>query len=497
MALEILDTIVGDGPVVELGDRLVVDYTGTYVDANGQEVTFDSSEGRPAPFMFEIGANRVIQGWEQGLLGMNVGGERTLVIPPELAYGDVGTATIPGGATLTFNVRLHAAESFPAEALFQIEFAAVPNNFQLEFGSRDPLAPDDTIIVDPAIAASYWIQSFGGVDTIEAGSFSDVVFAGEGDDTMDGRAGDDVFIAGGGNDRITGGLGFYDTAVYEGDFAEYNLTVVAPEVVDPAPVVDPVPGVDPAATTDPAAATDPAAVVDPAPAVSLISVEDTLAGRDGTDVIDGVEWLIFKDRYVQVSVVDGAVVVVDTILLTPPVVDPAPAADQVSVAASSVSAPSSSPAASAPAPAEEVLAPATSEPVDASAADALISPQLVKLSRGRSVQRCTDDLDRFVYTKQSLDRKVDRIIGFDTSRDKIIFEGHKWARKLGVSLVNVDSKQELKMAQYSTASFIYNEGNGNLYCNANGDKKSWGGKGGKFARLDSDLDVNPSNFAIF
>jgi hypothetical protein len=147
-------------------------------------------------------------------------------------------------------------------------------------------------------------------------------------------------------------------------------------------------------------------------------------------------------------------------------------------------------------PAAEVLAPAASEPIDDFAADALISPALVKLSKGRSVQRCTDDLDRFVYTKQSLDRRVDRIIGFDVSLDKIVFEGHKWGKKLGVSLVNVDGKKALKMAQSSTAAFVYDEGNGNLYCNANGDKKSWGGKGGKFARLDADLDMNPANFSI-
>jgi Ca2+-binding RTX toxin-like protein len=243
---------------------------------------------------------------------------------------------------------------------------------------------------------------------------------------------------------------------------------------------------------------DPVAVVDPAPAVPLISVEDSLPGRDGTDVLDGVEWLIFKDRYVKVSVVDGAVVVLDTILLTPPVADPAPAAP--------VSAPSASPSASASAPvgvaspdldpAADVLAPVASEPVDSSAVDALISPPLVKLSRGRSVQRCTDGMDRFVYTKQSLDRKPDRISGFNTTQDKIILEGLKWAKKLGVSLVNVASKRELKMAQYSTAAFVYHEGNGNLYCNANGDKKSWGGQGGKFARLDAGLDVNPANFSI-
>jgi Ca2+-binding RTX toxin-like protein len=386
------------------------------------------------------------------------------MIPPELAYGDMGTATIPAGATLTFTVRLHAAESFRADALFRIPFAAVPSNFRLLFGSRDPLAPDDTIISDPDLATSYWIQTFGGADAIEAGGFSDVVYAGEGDDSMDGGAGDDVFVAGGGNDRITGGLGSFDTAVYEGDFAQYNLTVVAP------------------------------AVVDPAPAASLISVEDTLIGRDGADLIDEVEWLIFRDRYVKVSIVDGAVVVLDTILLTLPVADPVPAA------AAPVPGSSSSPVESAPAPAdadlaEDMLAPAASEAVDSFAADPLISQALVKLPQGRSVQRCTDDLDRLVYTKQSLDRKVDRIFGFDATQDLIVFKGRRWAKKLGASLVNVTSQQELKIAQYSTAAFVHHEGSGSLYWNANGDKEGWG-KGGKFARLDAGLDMNPSNLSI-
>ena len=71
---------------------------------NGQE--FDNSQKRGAPLEFTVGAGQVIAGWEQGLLGMKVGGERVLNIPPELAYGEQGIGPIPGGATLTFTIEL-------------------------------------------------------------------------------------------------------------------------------------------------------------------------------------------------------------------------------------------------------------------------------------------------------------------------------------------------------------------------------------------------------
>lgn len=97
----------GSGPKSKPGDRLRVQYVGTLAD--GSE--FDSSRkaGR-SPFEFELGRGRVIKGWEEGMVGMQVGELRKLVIPPELAYGEMGRPGIPGHSTLTFEVELLAIE---------------------------------------------------------------------------------------------------------------------------------------------------------------------------------------------------------------------------------------------------------------------------------------------------------------------------------------------------------------------------------------------------
>ncbi|GEM_PF-524433 len=97
------DLVVGDGPPVEAGDYIAVHYVGTLADGT----VFDSSRERDKAFEFTLGAGEVISGWDQGLIGMNVGGIRRLVIPPELAYGPAGVPpTIPANATLTFEVEL-------------------------------------------------------------------------------------------------------------------------------------------------------------------------------------------------------------------------------------------------------------------------------------------------------------------------------------------------------------------------------------------------------
>ncbi len=97
------DVKIGTGDVVAAtGNTLVVHYSGRL--QNGEE--FDSSRSRGEPFSFTLGEGRVIPGWEQGLLGMKVGGERVLVIPPELGYGSRSVGPIPANATLVFVVEL-------------------------------------------------------------------------------------------------------------------------------------------------------------------------------------------------------------------------------------------------------------------------------------------------------------------------------------------------------------------------------------------------------
>jgi FKBP-type peptidyl-prolyl cis-trans isomerase len=96
------DIKIGTGEEVKVGDVVSVHYVGQL--QNGQE--FDSSKKRGEPFEFTIGAGRVIEGWEEGVIGMKVGGERVLVIPPEKAYGEAGIGPIPGNATLVFSIEL-------------------------------------------------------------------------------------------------------------------------------------------------------------------------------------------------------------------------------------------------------------------------------------------------------------------------------------------------------------------------------------------------------
>jgi FKBP-type peptidyl-prolyl cis-trans isomerase len=103
--LKIEDLIAGTGPAAKSGDKISVRYVGTLYD-NGKE--FDSSWKRgKAPFQLTLGQGQVIQGWDQGLVGMKVGGRRRLTIPPDLAYGAQGQPpTIPANATLVFDVDL-------------------------------------------------------------------------------------------------------------------------------------------------------------------------------------------------------------------------------------------------------------------------------------------------------------------------------------------------------------------------------------------------------
>jgi peptidylprolyl isomerase len=98
--LEITDIWEGDGPVASAGDRVTVHYVGV-AHSTGEQ--FDASWDRGEPLSFQLGAGRVIAGWDQGLQGMKVGGRRQLIIPPGLAYGDRGAGNaIAPGETLIF-----------------------------------------------------------------------------------------------------------------------------------------------------------------------------------------------------------------------------------------------------------------------------------------------------------------------------------------------------------------------------------------------------------
>ncbi|HXC85626.1 MAG TPA: FKBP-type peptidyl-prolyl cis-trans isomerase [Trebonia sp.] len=98
--LEVTDIWEGDGKVASAGDRVQVHYVGVAY-STGEE--FDASWDRGEPLEFRLGARQVIEGWDQGVQGMKVGGRRQLVIPPGLAYGDRGAANvIAPGETLIF-----------------------------------------------------------------------------------------------------------------------------------------------------------------------------------------------------------------------------------------------------------------------------------------------------------------------------------------------------------------------------------------------------------
>ena len=107
--LQITDTEVGTGATAAAGQEVSVHYTGWLFNSGVQGTKFDSSKDRGQPFGFSLGAGMVIKGWDEGVAGMQVGGKRTLVIPPELGYGARGAGgVIPPNATLKFDVELLA-----------------------------------------------------------------------------------------------------------------------------------------------------------------------------------------------------------------------------------------------------------------------------------------------------------------------------------------------------------------------------------------------------
>ena len=110
MPMQKIDLTPGNGAEIKSGQNALVHYTGWLYDAAAPEnkgKKFDSSVDRNEPFEFPVGAGMVIKGWDEGVVGMKVGGKRRLVIPPEMGYGARGAGgVIPPGATLVFDVEL-------------------------------------------------------------------------------------------------------------------------------------------------------------------------------------------------------------------------------------------------------------------------------------------------------------------------------------------------------------------------------------------------------
>lgn len=106
--LEKTDLIEGTGAEAKSGDEVTVQYVGVGFDSRKE---FDASWNRGEPFSFTLGASEVIPGWDQGVEGMKVGGQRELVIPPELAYGETGSPPVIGpNETLVFVIDLLEVE---------------------------------------------------------------------------------------------------------------------------------------------------------------------------------------------------------------------------------------------------------------------------------------------------------------------------------------------------------------------------------------------------
>jgi len=105
--LEYIDVVVGSGAEARAGQRVTVHYTGWLTDGS----MFDSSRTRNSPFQFALGGRQVIAGWDEGVAGMREGGQRRLIIPPNLGYGARGApGAIPPNATLIFDVELIKAQ---------------------------------------------------------------------------------------------------------------------------------------------------------------------------------------------------------------------------------------------------------------------------------------------------------------------------------------------------------------------------------------------------
>jgi FKBP-type peptidyl-prolyl cis-trans isomerase len=101
--LQIIDEKIGTGTAVKKGDTVDINYVGTLTDGTKFDASADHGG---APFETQIGVGQVIKGWDEGIIGMKVGGKRKLIIPPSLGYGDQAAGSIPPNSTLIFQVEL-------------------------------------------------------------------------------------------------------------------------------------------------------------------------------------------------------------------------------------------------------------------------------------------------------------------------------------------------------------------------------------------------------
>ncbi|WP_165321873.1 FKBP-type peptidyl-prolyl cis-trans isomerase [Rhizorhabdus phycosphaerae] len=106
---QVEDIVVGKGPEAVAGRSVTVHYTGWLYRGGKRSTKFDSSVGSE-PFTFFLGAGEVIKGWDDGVVGMKVGGKRTLILPPAVAYGSEGDETIPPNSWLIFDIQLLKVE---------------------------------------------------------------------------------------------------------------------------------------------------------------------------------------------------------------------------------------------------------------------------------------------------------------------------------------------------------------------------------------------------
>ena len=108
---KVTEVKAGTGEMAEPGRSVAVHYTGWLFVDGGKGKKFDSSRDRGQPFVFALGVGQVILGWDEGVAGMKVGGQRTLIVPPDAGYGANGAGdVIPPGATLIFDVELLAVQ---------------------------------------------------------------------------------------------------------------------------------------------------------------------------------------------------------------------------------------------------------------------------------------------------------------------------------------------------------------------------------------------------